>query len=924
MSAALLPLLMLACKDGGSDTSDPSVDDTDTPSADGCFVVDDTAGFDDLQSALDWSSEGSTITLCAGEITGSLVVNTPLSLVGAGADEVRWTGDTNQAVLKVSGVEGVTISGLTLSSDRLGVQIENAADVTLSDLTFEDGMASSAIRSTDSENVSIDTVTIRGAGGGIEIVSGSATISSSTITDTLGFGILADSGAVVTASENTIAGIDYTELVDDSLADGFDIMAREGASLTTFENSLTPTYVGVWGPEADVALEGDTIVGGFYGVFAYLGAFSTNSVTIDGPQYVGIFVQTQDPVSVVDTVVTMPGEDGEESSFGVEIDADEVTLDGLTVSGSNYLGLYLGPFNDEVSISATDVTVTDAGCIGIIGAYLDGSFENLVLDGHRNYQGASCLAALGYDTDSDGIDDTAFQFGMEFDYSDITWTGGGVTSTDGYGLVAYQSTVAISEASFDNAVPFLEGLSGVQIFNQYSDLSIENTSFSNNRYSLYNYSGDLDVSGSTFTENHVSYVATDGSYALADYSQDLYSSTTGTVNVTDNAFSDGSYGLNLYGGTGTVRGNTWTGYNQRLISVASSGAYGVVDNTISDSGAYLVYCSGGTLQGSGLTIDGSGTYTYASTYYDAKGKEKYTSEGTSYGYSVYASSCDLELDALTVTNPTYSPVFVASGTTELSNVSITPAETTATWGSAAIYAYGSGTDEFHISDAVIESPDLSYYGLYLSSYSDVTMDRVTAAGGTHAVYLSALSAPSVTDLEATGGTSTGLYVSSVSNGSFSDVSASDNTGRGVYAVSSTVDFVGATMDRNGTEGFYSYLGTLDIDGGTASDNGDHGVSTSATNLALTGVEVAGNGGYGLNLNTGAAVAIDGVTVSGSGSDGVYVQTSSLDSVDSSSNDNAGYGMTCSDATLTGTLTTSGNGSGDTNGCDASAGGDTGI
>ena len=395
------------------------------------------------------------------------------------------------------------------------------------------------------------------------------------------------------------------------------------------------------------------------------------------------------------------------------------------------------------------------------------------------------------------------------------------------------------------------------------------------------------------------------------------------MNVSGTTFENGSYGLSLYGGTGNLSNNSWSGYRQNAIVVGSSGAYGVVDNSISDSGSYLLYCSSGTMQGSGIDIVNSGTYTYSTTYYLPDGKEDYTDEYTSYGYGMYLYDCDAELEDVSVTDAWYSQAYVLYGNVELDGVTFSSHEKASTWASGDLYAYGSSSDELQLSNVSVEANDLSYYALYVGGYT-ATVDTATVSGASYGAYFSGLTSPTVSGLTVTGASSAGVYVSSVTDGAFTDVDSSGNAGRGMYVSSGTATFDGTTtLDDNGSEGLYTYLGTVAIGAGSVSGNGTNGLSPSATTLSLTGTSVTDNSVYGMYTTSGATVSLDGVTVSGSGSDGIYAQSSTLIAVDSASTDNGGYGLLCDGSSWSGDLDLGGNASGESWGCDGDDD-DTGI
>ncbi|MDP7114218.1 MAG: hypothetical protein QGH45_19760, partial [Myxococcota bacterium] len=130
-------LLLVGCPTGAGD-DDSAGDDDDVSYEHGCITVNgDEPGFAHLQDAVTVASSGDEIEVCAGEFEGSVVVEKPVTIRGAGPDESVLVGDTNEMAVTIRGTSDVTLSGFAVESSRNAVVVLDASSVVLRDLVVE-------------------------------------------------------------------------------------------------------------------------------------------------------------------------------------------------------------------------------------------------------------------------------------------------------------------------------------------------------------------------------------------------------------------------------------------------------------------------------------------------------------------------------------------------------------------------------------------------------------------------------------------------------------------------------------------------------------------------------------------------------------------------------------------------------------------
>ena len=473
--------------DQGTDTGGGPSDTGDTTPQyeEGCILVDGAGGYKWLEDALEVAGEGSTVSLCEGEMDLSIEISGSVNLVGPGEDLLWWTAETNKPAIKVTGGAEVTLSGFTVSSTRNGIEVANSANVTISEITFENVLGT-GVRSIDSTGTVVDSCTFQqptseggsdtgGQGdsgqpsdtggavaefwdtgeptdpipytetpigyGGVEVSGGDASVNNSTFIQMVGFAVHAINGGSVSVSDNAIYYTVYGEPdADGNVSDGFSLWVQDGSILTTSNNTLLNNFVGVFADEGDLDLSGDFIAGGAYGIFAVNGAFSLDGVQVENPYQTGMrLVSATEPVVVSNTVVwgdpeiVAPGDSMDGMSTGAIIAAPEIEVSDTTIHGWNYMGLQLIPYDNDVTATLNNVTIENAATNGLYCGEGDFDLVDVQIVDFRT----------PYDPYTDDGASINSGFASSFWYANVTWSGGGVVNSEFIGSLAAFSSLAI-------------------------------------------------------------------------------------------------------------------------------------------------------------------------------------------------------------------------------------------------------------------------------------------------------------------------------------------------------------------------------------------------------------------------------------------------------------------------------------------------
>ena len=324
---------------------------------DGDSDAGDCVAAGDLQAAIDASSPGDSLRLCAGTHSGAIVIAYDLDLVSDGG--VTLDGAGQAPVIRVDLGASVTLSKLVVThgADPLatagGIDASAAGGLTLEGVVVRDnegkvggvlGPAAGTLTASASQILGNT-----GETGGLSVTS--ATLANTTISDNVGTfyggGVQVSSGGVVTADETTVQGnhSDYygggVLLWDETHWTGGTI---DGNDATTLGGG-----VAIWAPR-NVTLEGVTITG--------------NTTPADGGG-LAIVPQRAGPVTLVGATVSgnsairgggihiAPGEHA--------LTVQDSTIDGnhATYGGGIYFGAPGAPSN-PLTLETTTISANTA------------------------------------------------------------------------------------------------------------------------------------------------------------------------------------------------------------------------------------------------------------------------------------------------------------------------------------------------------------------------------------------------------------------------------------------------------------------------------------------------------------------------------------------------------------------------------------
>jgi len=845
--------------DGGGDGGDGGAPDWET----GCIAVSGISdGFAYLTDALEQAADGDTITLCEGDIDEAVTIDKAISLTGPGPDLLIWTAPSNEPAITVSGTTGASVSGFTVVSTRAGIEVANAGLVTLSDLDFP-AVGSNGVSISQSTDVLVERCTFTSNPlGAVQVSGGSATVRQSTIEDAVGFGVRATAGAEVTVEGSAITGtVQATE--SDGL-DGNALFADDGAHLTSRENVLSNNVWGILATEADLTSDGDTLEAGgsgAYGIWVELGAANISGATLTDFIYTGIVIFSSGDAAVLsDLEITgTPGAVLDES-YGVVVQADSASLTGVDVYGYNQRGIWLTPFDNDMEVTLTDVVVDESARIGL---HLDGVVADMVNVSVTNHRRLETLAELW--ADALIVNGGA----VEITGGEVTWEGGEVTDAEWSGIVLVQGVL-------DASGLYLAGNEWAGIFNFQGSLYLSGSTISDSGNlfgdpdiayidsgGVYSYQALSTLEGNTFVDNLRSTIYEldkpggdpKGAtwYEITRSSRDVMSYNSSLVQLIDNHFSSGSFGLFSYQDEEVlVSGNSWADYKYApLYFYSATGTAQVEDNTFDEVGAYAIYCYGSEIDVDGLTVTGAVPYEYEVNYYDDAGKLIESQFTSYYNWQFYAYDCGVELrDALFQGNG-YQALSTWYGSVELYDVSVVEGATEGADYYGGIYSYS--PEQLFASNIEVRD-QLHGYGMYLVGYTEgapLAIEGLNVSGNpdeglygySSASYGNTLA---LSDVTADDNGGRGIYLSNFAEASFEGVSASGNGEYGVYLNAvEDVDISGAAIDSNGMDGVWVYAGDFLMRDSSASSNAGSGLYLSQSDVTLLDNVIESNGAYGL-------------------------------------------------------------------------------
>lgn len=863
---------------GGSDSGDIDYEE-------GCHLVDGAGGYAWINDAIAVADPGSTIELCAANPLHEeeILVDKAVSIVGPGNGALILNGPTNTYTVTIT-ASGASLSGVTINSTRHGIVVDGASNVSISNVEVI-GAGQWGVKLEDVTDASLDGVTALGnAYGGINLAGGSASVTGATLTGNTAYGVLVTEGGALTLSESEISGTIYSD--PEEVSDGHGVYVSDGGSAALENNSISDNFfVGVFADSGDVSLSGDQIDGSLYNVVGILGDVSIAGATLTNGAYNGVFVSNQGTVSVTDsTVSTDPelsidvpynewGGDNGINGCGIFAVGNTVAIADTTVSGFNNCGILVGdPDQGGGAATVERTTIDNIGRYGLYIEYTPTTVTDVTVTNLRNP-----------DLELDEAGDTQCGFLNYTDavvtwYAPITWSGGEISDNDGWGWVSLYGDMAVDGLTMAN-----NKCSGM--VNYEGGLSVTGSSFSESHPdaigSIYTQNSTSDyIGGNSFTDNQTpyeyeyEYTGTDYSYRYVYHylgGLDIQAFTSADLVIEQNTFTDGNQGIVVYESDAELTDNTFTNYEDTVLTVYGENLVEVADNTFDGFRYHGVYCSGGTLEFDNNVFKNGATYSYDyDFYYNDEFQYTYTSSYTGYGF--YAYNCDLY-----------------ATDTEISDLE----------GHALyIYNYDSGTgsgsywfDGLDISNVGTEAPTY-YSNLYVNGSTGdfpLTITGLNFDTGSVTTALELTTSRGRIDLTLSDSTITG---------------AADDalvlSGAGVAATLDGVDIVSSVGD-----GISVTYATLSMSDSTAGGAGSNGIWASYADITLDGVRLENSGGYGASLSTSLDFDGDGYTVAQGDCDDQDINRSP----GANDNDSDGIDTDCDGTADDGTGTTDADGDG---------------
>jgi len=893
-------ILLLGCPppEDTEKPDDTGVDDTGEPETfeEGCITIDGEGGYASLNDAIHLADEGATLELCEGTFMEAVVVDKAVHIVGAGIDITTWDAPQGEVPFSFVGVTDASISGVSVVSSRSGIEIEGGSGVALSDLAF-DTIANYAVDADDCLGLTVGSSTfVASQWGAVKVAGGSATVSGSTFIDNLGFAIKGSGGAELDVQGNTISGTMYTELDDEGgIADGFALFLSEAGPVTTSENIFEDnTIVSVWAMEGDgLAMSGDSITGGLYGVYMIYGDLDLLDVTITDPIEMGVLFAAPAGESITaeglqisgdpEVVANYAWDEGINSSIGLYVEGTDVTLIDSTISGYNNYGAYLlGNGDADGTLLMTDVTFDNNGRRGIFSVDLDAVATGLTITNLRELEDEYCddLGCYTY------IDLPAAWYHQS---GNLELDGGTFSDNQGWGISAAEANSSVQNVLFD-----ANARSGFFDFGGTS--TVQNSSFTNSLESgafgalcAYQSNGMLAQNNSfsgngTFETTRV-YDDGEGNKTTYIYHDEVLDSGldlfgyNATLTVSNNSFADGYNGLQISTSDAEIRDNSFSGYAYAAIYIGGEGSDAVVieDNTVTAGVGYGVLASSADVEVDGLEVTDGQSAQISYDYY-SNGKLLFTSSyETSYD-SVYLSTSRALLENVTIDSPAGEGIYSYNSVVEIEDVTIRNASALTTSAYAVYFNHYDTAPEIYVNGLTIEEPQ-GYGGIYLYTYNNTSFTAATFY-----------------DVEITDAVGNGVVMS---------------TFPGIDGEAAT--FEGLTITGAGGTAVSMSQSAVSIQDALIEGNGSDGLTATCSIVGVAESQIVTNVGDGVELSSCTQYDAHGVaqTVNSTATFTSTVIT-----------DNGGWGMTCTGADFDSCEdnTLMDNILGDNNGCDESCGG----
>ncbi len=832
-------------KDGGKDDTGDSV--PEVVYDEGCITVDGAGGYAHIADAIYVADEGSTIALCAGTWEEPVTVDKPVIIVGAGIDETIVSGDGTHAAFNVTAAN-VTISGLTVVSSYIGVQVSGATAV-IDGVKF-DATGSWGMIATEASDLTVSNSTFReNVDGALDVEGGTATISGNTFELPTSYAIQLTAAATATVENNVINGVAAEKR---NLKDGYGVFVEESTAFLSGNQITDAGSVAVRVTDGQLTASEETWTGGPFGLYMDGGDSTLSDSTLSGQTTGGVF-SLGNSSSVTNTTVVTDSTLGCSLSYadwgpaggdygcvGVLVAADVgATIENVSTSGFNNGGVVVLPYTvpDGVPTTLSDVVVDDTGRIGIYLSGVDATANNITVSNLREPQ-------LDVPCTSDGSTYNVDYSASMVVAGDLTLTNAAFTDNMGWGISAAGARLQVSDTTFTNNA--CSAVLNVQSAVELSNVAI---SGSTTIGLVWDYMGATTISNSSFTGNHArysySYDYGDGHIYSGEYGPagvDVNANTSSGLVVDNCTFSDGDTAINTYLSEVEVSRSTFTGYEENILSAQSNGSTVFSNNTADDFGGSLITAYYGDIEMTDNTVGTTRSYTgYQASYTD--GELQYEYEYTSYGSGVvYAygytdSPCSLLVDGLSVESSYSTGVYVYDCDTELSDVEMGSVGEGSGYGQA-INAYWYNADPLMIIDG-FSADTVTGSGVYLytsglgSSYIDVSGVNIGTASSS-GFFASGMSDITLADSDFGETGSYGVEVLGRSTydsiASLDNVTVSTGASDGMYFTTMGEAIVTNSYASGHTNGLYLNDSDATITGNAFTANSEYGMSCSATVL----------------------------------------------------------------------------------------------
>ncbi|HSO35625.1 MAG TPA: right-handed parallel beta-helix repeat-containing protein, partial [Labilithrix sp.] len=323
----------------------------------------DAAHFKTLGAALAAAPAGAVIAVQAGSYAEVLAPPRSLKIVGRCAGQVTVSGPVPASSAGVHPAAGtdVVIEGLTLTGHRSAVLVDGGAKLTLRRVVIDDNQGGGVIAGGTGTRVTLERSVVRASadgnvvkGYGLEASAGAELIvMQSAVTENTGLGIHVTGKGSHGHIEQSVVARTSPDGANDF---GTGIIARNAATAEIVASSLAgnhETAVVSYGPGTRVTMTDSVIdgtkssgVGYGRGVLVDGGLITLERVTLSGNNDIGLLAEAKGTATLTDSVVlgTLPAAD-KTNGLGVSaIQGSTVTLKGSAVIGSHQSGVAaIGP-----------------------------------------------------------------------------------------------------------------------------------------------------------------------------------------------------------------------------------------------------------------------------------------------------------------------------------------------------------------------------------------------------------------------------------------------------------------------------------------------------------------------------------------------------------------------------------------------------